>query len=90
MKFLLSKEMVLAAVSSAISPDSAYINDEVNKLHRAHIASGGKGQAPRGSLVLARLNALAVDGLLAKSAFPNGYYGYRWDIRRDLAPTPCR
>lgn len=80
MKFQLSKDMVLLAVSKAISPDSAYINDEVSKMHRAHVGAGGTGHAPRVGLVLARLKALAADGLLEKSGFPNGYYGYRWEL----------
>lgn len=78
--FKLTKEMALLAVSQAISPDSAYINDQVAKMHRAHIAAGGKGFNPRTDLVLSRLNALAKDGMLTKSMFPNGYYGYRWTI----------
>lgn len=88
----LTKEDVLLAVRSACSPDSAYINDEVQKMHRAHVASGGTGHAPRVSLVLSRLNALAADGLLEKSQFTNGYYGYRWTItpagRLALNATP--
>lgn len=78
--FRLTKDMVLAAVAKAVSPDSAYINDEVQKMHRSHVASGGKGFPPRTSLVLSRLNSLTVDGLLEKSRFTNGYYGYRWSI----------
>ncbi|MGB6087750.1 hypothetical protein [Parvibaculum sp.] len=76
----LTKAQVLRCVDSAVSPDSAYINDEVQKMHRANIASGGIGHTPRVGLVLARLNSLAADGLLEKSAFTNGYYGYRWTI----------
>lgn len=78
--FRLTKEMVLIATKNACSPDSAYINDEVQKLHRSHIKSGGSGFAPRTDLVLARLNALAADGLLTKSRLTNGYYGYRWEF----------
>lgn len=77
-QFKLTKDMVLLAVANACSPDSAYINDEVSKMHRAHVRSGGKGFPPRTSLVLARLNSLAADGLLTKSRFTNGYYGYHW------------
>lgn len=76
----LTKEMVLLAVKKAVSPDSAYVNDEVQKMHRDHVYAGGKGFPPRTSLVLARLNALAADGMLEKSRFTNGYYGYRWTI----------
>jgi len=76
----LTKADVLKAVSKAISPDSTYINDEVQKMHRDHVKAGGTGHPPRVSLVLARLNALAADGMLEKSAFTNGYYGYRWTI----------
>ena len=79
-KFSLTKEMVLQAVSRAISPDSNYIGDQVSRMHRAHVSAGGIGYPPRTSLVLSRLNALAADGLLNKSDFTNGYYGYRWDI----------
>lgn len=78
--FKLTKEMVLLAAKRAVSPDSAYINDEVQKMHRDHVYGGGKSFPPRTSLVLARLNALAADGVLEKSRFTNGYYGYRWTI----------
>ena len=79
-KFRLTKEMVLVAVSRAVSPDSNYIGDQVSRIHRAHVSAGGIGYPPRTSLVLSRLNALAADGLLNKSAFTNGYYGYRWEF----------
>lgn len=78
--FTLTKGMVLQAVAKAISPDSTYINEQVQRMHADHISAGGKGFSPRTDLVLARLNALASDGLLIKSRFPNGYYGYRWTI----------
>jgi len=79
-KFNLTKEMVLLAVDRAISPDSNYINDQVQRMHAAHVRSGGKGFPPRTDLVLARLNALVADGKLTKSKFTNGYYGYSWSI----------
>jgi hypothetical protein len=78
--FRLTREMVLKAVVSACSAYSAYINDEVLIMHRAHIKGGGMGSPPRTSLVLSRLNALAADGLLEKSEFTTGYYGYRWSL----------
>ncbi len=78
--FRLTPEMVLLAVSKAVSPDSAYINDEVQKMHHDFVRRGGKGFPPRADLVLARLNALAAKGFLEKSTFTNGYYGYRWRI----------
>lgn len=78
--FHLTKEMVLLAVQRAISPDSTYINDQVQRMHRDHVKSGGKGYPPRTDLVLSRLNALAKDGLLEKSTYTNGYYGYHWTI----------
>jgi hypothetical protein len=76
----LTKARLLLAVSKAISPDSTYINDELQRMHRADVVAGGKGFPPRVGLVLSRLNALAADGMLEKSVFPNGYYGYRWTI----------
>jgi len=76
----LTKDRVLLAVSKACSPDSAYINDEVHRMHRDDVKAGGKGQPPRTSLVLSRLNALVADGMLQRSLLPNGYYGYRWTI----------
>lgn len=76
----LTKERVLLAVSKACSPDSGYINDEVHRMHRLDVKTGGKGHPPRTSLVLSRLNALVDDGMLEKSHVPNNYYGYRWTI----------
>jgi hypothetical protein len=79
-KVKLTKADVLACVASAVAPYSNYIGDEVHKLHRQRIAAGGKGFPPRAGLVLARLNALASDGLLERSGFTTGYYGYRWTL----------
>ena len=76
----LTKEDVLRAVAAAVAPWSNYIGQEVQTAHRKAIEAGGRGHAPRVSLILRRLNQLAEEGLLLKSTFTNGYYGYRWDL----------
>lgn len=76
----LTKDEVLMAVSKAFSPDSIYIIDQVQRQHAEAVRAGAIGHAPSNALVLRRLKALAVDGLLLQSDGTNGYYGYRWDI----------
>lgn len=76
----LTKLEVLVAVDRAISPWSNYIGDQVHRAHKARVESGGVGHSPTAALILRRLNELASDGMLLKSKFTQGYYGYRWDI----------
>lgn len=76
----LTETEVLVAVSKAIRPWSAYIIDVIDRQHAALIRAGGKGFAPRRSLVLARLKKLASYGYLERSHGTNGYYGYHWKI----------
>jgi len=64
----------LLAVSRACSPDSVYIIQEVE---RSFGVSGGNQIR---KLIRRRLQTLADEGLLIRSQFTNGYYGYRWDI----------
>lgn len=71
---------VLACVASACAPYSAYINDEVAKLHRARVASGGTGYTPSSALVLRRLRTLTSRGFVRSDHTPIGLYGYRWEI----------
>lgn len=78
--FKLTKAMALKAVTTACAPYSAYIHDEVRKMHRVHVRDGGTGFCPKTGLLLARLNSLAADGMLIRSGFPDGYYGYHWTI----------
>ncbi len=82
---------VLLAVSKAVSPDSIYIINEVQKMHAKAVAAGAVGHAPTSALVLRRLKTLAGHGLLVQSKFTNGYYGYRWDMtdagRKFLEPA---
>ena len=78
--FRLTREMVLLAAERARAPYSTYIHDHVLRMHDAHISAGGTGYPPRSSLVLARLSSLARAGLLDRSWFATGNYGYRWDI----------
>jgi hypothetical protein len=71
----LTKAVVLAAVASACAPYSNYIGDELGR----HRASPGE-KPPTVSLIYRRLCELAQDGLLERSRFTTGFYGYKWEI----------
>jgi hypothetical protein len=77
--------VVLRAVDSAVSPQSAYIANVVDKVqvHRVQVAAGGKGHSPRRGIILARLRLLEEAGFLQCTGGPNGYYGYSWAITPD-------
>jgi len=76
----LTKDEVLRCVGAACAPWSNYIGDEVDRWHRRQVQVGGTGHNPTRALILRRLNQLAEDGLLEKSSFINGYYGYKWTL----------
>lgn len=77
---ILTDTQVLVALDKAVSPKSAYVASEIDKAHLAHIRAGGKGFAPRRSLILRRLRALERDGKIECRGGPDGYYGYTWRI----------
>ena len=76
----LSKEDVLIAAKKAISCKSAYIGDEVNRIHAARVRAGGSGHAPQSGLVLRRLRQLCRDGMMECTGGPDGFYGFSWSI----------
>lgn len=71
---------VLAAIPRAAGPWSNYIIDQLQRDHNKRVAAGGAGHPPSSALVLRRLKKLQTMGLVTRSQFTNGYYGYRWDI----------
>lgn len=77
-KFAMNDRMVLTAIKRAVSPDSAYILDELRREQQRHVAAGGTGSPPTSQQTLRRLRSMEKLGLVEASAYPNGYYGYRW------------
>lgn len=76
----LTKAQVLKAVSTAVRPRSVYINNEVHQAHWAHVVAGGIGHPPTAALILRRLRALEIDGLVECVGGPDGIYGFEWSI----------
>ncbi len=76
----LPKTVVLNAVRTAVSPWSAYVNDEVQRWHAKNVRNGGTGHPPTSQLILRRLRSLVADGCLTQSPLRRGYYGFRWTI----------
>jgi len=79
-KAWLTEAVVLRAVTTAVRPQSVYINNEIQRQHRRYVAGGGEGHCPSSSLVLRRLRSLAAKGYLVESRFADGLYGYTWAI----------
>lgn len=75
-----SKIDVLRAVTTAVQPRSAYINDEMQRWHREMVARGHTGHGPSSAFVLRRLRECVAEGWLEQSQFPDGMYGYTWTI----------
>lgn len=76
----LSEEDVLSAISRAAAPFSVYIGDVLRRDHAANVAKGGTGYGPSPALILRRLKQLAANGLIQRSTFPSGLYGYEWKV----------
>ncbi|RWO18178.1 MAG: hypothetical protein EOS08_25480 [Mesorhizobium sp.] len=76
----ISERDVLSAVAAAASPRSAYIGDEVQKMHAKAVKAGGKGHTPTTVLILRRLRSLEKFGFLECVGGPDGYYGFEWRI----------
>lgn len=72
----LPKTIVLKCVRDAISRQSNYVNDQVQRWH----AKNGTGHAPSAQLVLRRLKRLEADGMLTRSRSSKGSYGFTWTI----------
>ncbi|NTI22405.1 hypothetical protein G6M87_11095 [Rhizobium rhizogenes] len=72
---------ILRAVSTAVRPQSVYINNEIQRWHAAQVSKWGmKGHPPSSSFVLHRLRHLVAAGYLIQSQFSDGLYGYTWTI----------
>lgn len=76
----LSEKIVLNAVARAVSPQSIYINEELDRIHIRSIYQGGTGHPVKPSRSLAWLKKLEKKGYLIRSAGPDGYYGFTWAI----------
>lgn len=75
-----SKLDVLRAVTTACSPRSAYINDQIQRWHAQMVAKGHSGHPPTSAFVLRRLRECVKEGWLEQSRFTDGAYGYTWTI----------
>lgn len=76
----MTQDDVLVAAKKAISCRSAYIIDELNRMHSARIRAGGTGHPPKSDVVLRRLRQLERSGLAECVGGPDGFYGYSWTI----------
>lgn len=74
----LGPDDALRAVRSACAPYSAYIADELRRLHARRVADGRTGYPPTASRVLRWLRSLEREKLVEASSVPDGYYGYKW------------
>lgn len=71
---------VLRAVTTACSPQSTYVNDEIQRWHRKNVSRGLKGHPPTSPFVLRRLRECVKEGWLEQSRHTSGMYGYTWTI----------
>lgn len=71
MRNALTREEVLKAIPRANHPMSIYIADQIWRDRKIPV------KAP---ILLRRLKQLESDGLVTRSRFPTGYYGYLWEL----------
>jgi hypothetical protein len=75
----LTDDVLLQAIREACGPQSAYVYDQIRRMHAEHVKAGGKGHTPRPALILERLKRLERRGKVS-STKGTGLYGYSWYV----------